>query len=79
MDDGCLIKNRGLRFSTNSFTLTEVKYLSSLLENKFSLKTTIHKSGIGNQYNIYIPKSSLPHLTNLVQTHMHPHFYYKLG
>nr|YP_010833287.1 LAGLIDADG endonuclease [Agaricus bitorquis]WFG54034.1 LAGLIDADG endonuclease [Agaricus bitorquis] len=79
MDDGCLIKNRGLRFSTNSFTLTEIKYLSSLLENKFSLKTTIHKSGIGNQYNIYIPKSSLPHLIKLVNIHMHPHFYYKLG
>ena len=30
MDDGCKIKNRGFKFCTNGYTLTEVKFLSSI-------------------------------------------------
>jgi LAGLIDADG DNA endonuclease family/Cytochrome c oxidase subunit III len=78
MDDGTLHKNRGLRFCTNSFTLKEVKYLASILENKYSLNTSIHKTGVVNQYGLYIPKSSLENLTKIVKPHLHPTMYYKL-
>jgi hypothetical protein len=78
MDDGCIIKNRGFRFSTNSYTLQECKYLSSLLETKYNLKTSIHKSGLNIHYNIYIPKSSFKDLIKIVKPHFHPSMYYKL-
>ena len=54
MDDGTRLKNRGFKFSTNSFTLEEIKYLSKILKDKYNLDSTIHKSGLNNQYNIYI-------------------------
>ena len=34
MDDGCIVKNRGLKLSTDSFTYEEVKFLAILLKNK---------------------------------------------
>jgi len=79
MDDACLIKNRGLKFSTNSFTLKEVKLLASFLEKKYYLNTSIHKTGIVNQYNLYIPKSSLSDLIKLVKPHIHPTMFYKIN
>jgi hypothetical protein len=78
MDDGTLYKNKGLKFCTNSFTLKEVQYLASLLEKKYFFKTSIHKTGVINQYNLYIPKSSLINLTDLVKPYIHPSMYYKL-
>lgn len=78
MDDGTRYKNRGLRFCTNSFTLKEVQYLASLLETKYLLNTSIHKTGYVNQYGLYIPKSSLDNLRNIVKPYIHPSMYYKL-
>jgi ubiquinol-cytochrome c reductase cytochrome b subunit len=78
MDDGTRHKNRGLRFCTNSFTLKEVQYLASLLEIKYLLNTSIHKTGYVNQYGLYIPKSSLDNLRNIVKPYIHPSMYYKL-
>jgi hypothetical protein len=78
MDDGCKIKDRGLKFSTNSFSLKEVKFLAELLENKFELKTSIHKTGAINQYNIYIHKSSMPKLIEIVEPYIHPTMLYKI-
>jgi hypothetical protein len=78
MDDGTRLQNKGLRFSTNSFTLKEVKYLSSILYDKYSIKTSIHKTSVLNQYNLYIHKSSLKNLTIIVKPYMHPSMYYKL-
>jgi len=79
MDDGGWINNRGIKLSTNCFTLSEIKILISLLETKYKLKVSIHSAGTLNQYNIYIPKSNLPILIPLVLPHMHPYFLYKLG
>jgi hypothetical protein len=82
MDDGCLVKNRGFRFSTNSFTLKEVKFLASILEKKYNLKPSLQKAGtniINVQYNIYIPKSSFKDLIKIVKPHFHPSMYYKLN
>ena len=72
MDDGTSFKNKGFKFSTNSFTLKEINYLCDVLHTKFKLNTSIHKSGLNNQYNIYIPKSSFKHLIKIVSPHFHP-------
>jgi hypothetical protein len=79
MDDGCLVKNRGFIFSTNSFTLEEVQFLSSLLDTKFNLNTSIHKAGKGNQFLIYIPKHKLPDFIGIVKQHIHPTMLYKIN
>jgi len=70
MDDGCLIgapnRGLGLQLSTNSFTLDEIKYLSSILSNKYGINTSFVKTGAINQYNIYFPKSTLTNLIKIV-------------
>lgn len=67
MDDGGWINGRGIKISTNSFSLSDVKYLVSILENKYGLKVAIHSAGALNQYNIYLPKSNLPILIPIVE------------
>jgi hypothetical protein len=79
MDDGTSFKNKGFKFSTNSFTLKEIKYLALVLKNKYNLESSIHKSGLNNQYNIYIPKSSFINLKKIVSPHFHPTMYYKIN
>jgi len=78
MDDGTLYKNKGLKFCTNSYTLNEVQYLGKILENKYSLKFSIHKTGVVNQYGLYIHKSSMSTLTEIVKPFLHPSMLYKL-
>lgn len=79
MDDGTSFKNKGFKFCTNSFTLKEIKYLALVLKNKYNLDSSIHKSGLNNQYNIYIPKSSFKDLKKIVSPHFHPTMYYKIN
>ena len=79
MDDGCYIKNRGLKFSTNCFTLTEIKLLGSVLSDLYSVDFSIHKTGVVNQYNLYLPKKSLELLIPIVKPYIHPSMFYKLG
>ena len=54
-------------------------YLIQVLKNKYNLDSTIHKSGLNNQYNIYIPKSSLITLKKIVTPHFHPTMFYKIN
>lgn len=80
MDDGCYIKNRGIRIATLSYTYEEVLFLSQLITKKFNLKTTIQKGNlIENTYQIYITKDSLPQLIKLIKPFMVPSMFYKLG
>ena len=79
MDDGCWIKDRGIKLSTNCFTLLDVKHLVSILEKNYSLNVAIHSAGSFNQYNIYLPKKNLPVLIPLISLYMHPYFLYKLN
>jgi hypothetical protein len=53
MDDGCKLGS-GLKLATNSFQYDEVLYLINLLLNKYNIKSTIQKTGVANQYHIYI-------------------------
>lgn len=78
MDDGTWIKNRGIKLCTNCFTLSDIKKLVNILENKYKLKVAIHATGVLNQYNIYIPKSNMSVLKPLVLPYLHPYFLYKL-
>jgi heme/copper-type cytochrome/quinol oxidase subunit 3 len=79
MDDGGWIDNRGLKIATNCFTLKDVKFIASILERKYNLKTAIYSAGGIDQYNIYFPKKNLPILVPLVLPYMHPYFLYKLN
>lgn len=79
MDDGTSFKNKGFKFSTNSFTLKEIHYLSSVLKKKYNIETTIHKSGLNNQYNIYVPKASFMVLREIVKPYIHPTMLYKIN
>jgi hypothetical protein len=79
MDDGGWIKNRGIKLATNSFSLSDVKYLCYLLKNKYDIEVSIHKTGVIDSYNIYIPKKNLPKLIPIVKPHLHPIFFYKLN
>jgi hypothetical protein len=78
MDDGSLYKNKGLKFYTNCFTLKEIKFLQNILLEKYLLESTIHKTGNINQYNIYILKSSMNNLINIVKPYIHPTMMYKI-
>ena len=79
MDDGTWIKDKGIRLCTDNFTLSDVKKLVDILTTKYGLKVSIVKTGILNQYAIYIPKSNLHILVPLVSPFMHPFFRYKLN
>uniref|UniRef100_UPI0023F0FA3E LAGLIDADG homing endonuclease n=1 Tax=Cyathus jiayuguanensis TaxID=380660 RepID=UPI0023F0FA3E len=79
MDDGTSFKNKGFKFCTNGFTLKETQYLALVLQNKYKLETSIHKTGLINQYNIYKPKSSFKELIKIVAPHFHPTMYYKIS
>ena len=79
MNDGTLIKNKGIKFTSNCFTLTEVKLLSSLLMEKFNLENSIIKTGVVNKYNIYIHKSSLDILRKITKPYIHETMLYKIN
>jgi hypothetical protein len=78
MDDGTLIKNKGIKFASNCFTLNEVKLLSNVLIEKYDLKTSIVKTGAVNQYNLYIVKSSLDIFRDIVKPYIPETMLYKL-
>ena len=78
MDNGCKFNNKGIKLSTNSFTLKNVKILINILKEKYNLNVSIHKTGVINQYNIYISKSSMPQLNELVKSYIHPTMLYKI-
>lgn len=53
MDDGARV-NKGLKFSTNSFTYDECLILLKALDDNFNLKASIQSAGNNDQYIIYI-------------------------
>lgn len=81
MDDGAKVGST-LKFCTNSFSYNDCLKLSSVLFNFYGLKTSIHSLGapedVTAQYNIYVWKSSMPILRELVKDHMHSSMLYKI-
>lgn len=78
MDDGAKV-SAGLKLCLNSFSYSDVEKLASILRNKYELKTSIKKTGRLDQYNIYIGKSSMQLLFDIVKPYLHKSMYYKFG
>jgi hypothetical protein len=53
MDDGGKVGS-GLKLATNNFKLEEIKILIKILKNKFNIYSTYQKTGVKDQYHIYI-------------------------
>ena len=79
MQDGSYQKGQGINIATNSFTYEECKFLTTILTNKYSLKTSVIKTGTPNQWRISIWKESMPLLRKIIKPHFIPEMEYKLG
>lgn len=77
MQDGSRGTSKGLYLCTDSFTLDDVKRLSKYLNNKYDIKSSIHKSG--KNYRIYILAKSVETVKILILPFMHKTMNYKLG
>jgi ubiquinol-cytochrome c reductase cytochrome b subunit len=77
-DDGGKLSS-GLKISTNNFTHEEVQLLCKVLREKYNLNASVQKTGAIGQYQIYISKSSMVDLANIVKPHLHKSMYYKLN
>ena len=78
MDDGAQkwkTKSLGVRFCTNNFSLTEVKLLISVLQEKYELKCSTQKKK--HNFRIYISSESHSILTNLIFRFFIPSMIYK--
>lgn len=78
MDDGNFTGS-GLKLNTNAFNLEDLNLLIEAIEKNFSIKTSINKTSIENQFTIYISKKDLSIIINLVKEYMHPSMLYKLN
>ena len=78
MDDGGKASS-GLKIATNSFSLDEVENLANILRKKDNLKTSVIKTGALNQYNLYISKTSMKDLVEIIKPYFHSSMYYKLN
>lgn len=76
MDDGYKT-TRGFYISTESYSLEDHLFLVQVLSTKFELHTSAHKTT--NGYRLYIPSTSIVKFKELVETHIHNHFKYKLN
>ncbi len=78
MGDGTT-KNTGLIICTDSFTVQDVVKLMNVLIVRYDLKCTLHKSSNGLAYRIYISKSSVSKVVQIIKPHLIPSMYYKIG
>lgn len=76
MDDGS-VSGSGVRISTESFSLSDVTLLQTMLFQNFSIRTTIqqHKT----RWILYFPKNQLPLLSKITKPYFLPCMYYKLN
>lgn len=81
MGDGGWIKDKGIKLSTNCFSLSNVKLLIFIIDIKYNMITATRRTDSSNQYNIYvyIPNKNLHILVPIVLPYMHPYFLYKLN
>ena len=78
--DGNFDKGRNrVRIYTNSFNKLEVENLAEILRKNYNLKTSIIKTGALNQYNLYISKTSMKDLVEIIKPYLQTSMYYKLN
>jgi len=78
MDDGSKV-NKGLKFSTNSFTYNECLMLVNVLSENFNIKASVQSAGSKDQYIIYVWKESMNDLRNIVNPYIIPEMKYKIS
>ena len=78
MDDGGRV-GYGLKLCTNSFTWADCTRLSTVLHEKYGLKSSVQSAGKPNQYIIYVISESMPALRQLVRPYMVSSMLYKIG
>jgi len=77
MDDG--VKAAGaLKICTESFTYSDILILIDMLKTKFDIQSSPQKRGVIG-WRIYIPRTQMGKVRNLVKPHMHPEMIYKIG
>ena len=79
MQDGSYQKDQGINIATNCFTFDECNFLSTILTQKYKIKTSVIKTGTENQWRISIWKESMPLLREIVKPYFIPEMEYKLG
>ena len=77
-DDGSR-RGNGLKLCTNCFTINECEILVKALKDNFNLNCTIQKTGIENQFIIYIKVESMDTLRDIVKPFIVPSMKYKLN
>lgn len=65
--------------ATNSLIYEDVLYLKDILYKKYNLKSEIQKTGVKNQYHIYIWKESIPDLVKIVNPYIIKSMKYKIA
>lgn len=78
MDDGARVGS-GLKLCTNCFTFEETTRLTLVLNELYGIKSSLQKTGVPNQYHIYIWSESMPIVRRLVKPYMVASMLYKLG
>jgi len=78
MDDGSKCGSSA-KIATNSFTVKEILFLSKILIEKYSIKSSIVSDGRNKGYCLYIYKCSMPLFSSLIKRYMLPSLYYKLN
>lgn len=58
---------------------TKVVRLMNVLIIRYELKCTLHKASNGKGYRIYISRSSVGKVVEIVLPHLTPSMYYKVG
>lgn len=78
MGDGIRVKGKGVVLCTDSYTKEHVDLLVNVLNTKFGLTCTIQQHR-ANQFRIYIVKSSVEKLRDIVKPFIIPTMLYKIG
>ena len=74
-----IFKSKGIYLCTDSYIIQDVARLMNVLILRNELKCTLHKANKGKGYIIYISRSSVGKVTEIVLPHLIPSMYYKVG
>ena len=78
MQDGSRQQGQGVNLATNNLTHDDCVFLSKILQHKYSLKSSVVKTGYVGQWRISIWKESMTDLTLIVKPYIIDEMKYKL-